>query len=290
MRGIYRQQTNNSDIGTLCPYLIFALAAIFFSFMANSTAMAATAFQGSLKSVSIADAVGTNTPPTAKFTYSINGTTVSFDGTGSTDSDGSIAEYKWDFGDGTTASGATATHAFASLTGVRVSLMVKDNNGAVTIVQNSVTSQTPVNISVNFQPATSSIPTGFVADSGAAYSDTKGYGWVTLPNSLGTRDRDSSLSASQAYDTFIHVAPTGVWEYKLANGTYKVKVVVGDPTYPDETSAVQAEKQVVIPATTLSGSTLWVEKQATVVVSDQKLTLTFSGSTIAKICWVQIFQ
>jgi len=290
MRGINRHITNNNT-GNVTPHSfhIFAMAAILFSFAApNSTVLAATAFQGSLQSVSIADSIGTNTPPTAKFTYTINGNTVTFDGSSSVDSDGSITEYKWDFGDGTGASGSTASHTFATLTDIRVSLTIKDNNGSVSIVQHPVASQTAVNVSINFQPAGSAVPSGFSVDSGASYSDQNGYGWVSPPSSFGTRDRDNSLSASQAYDTFIHVAPTGVWEYKLDNGTYNVTVVVGDPTYPDETSAVQVEQQVVVPATALSTTTRWIEKQATVQVKDQRLTLTFAGSTIAKLCWVKI--
>jgi chitodextrinase len=36
-----------------------------------------------------------------------------FDGTGSSDPDGSISSYSWDFGDGTTASGASMSHSYA---------------------------------------------------------------------------------------------------------------------------------------------------------------------------------
>jgi len=289
MRGIYRHITNH--IGNITPhsFLICAMAAILFSFAApNAIVLAATAFQGSLQSVSIADAIGTNTPPAAKFTYTINGNTVTFDGSSSVDSDGNITEYKWDFGDGTGASGSTASHTFATLTDVRVSLTIKDNNGSVSIVQHPVTSQTPLNIAINFQPYDVAIPTGFLVDSGDSYSDQRGYGWVSLPNSLGTRDRNNALSPDQSYDTFIHLSPTAVWQYKLANGTYKVTVVMGDPTYPDTTQAMQIENQVVIPPTALSPTQPWIEKQATIEVKDQNLTVSFTGSTVGKLCWIKI--
>jgi methionine-rich copper-binding protein CopC len=54
---------------------------------------------------------------------------VSFDGTGSTDADGTIVSYAWNFGDGSTASTATATHAYAVGGDYTVNLKVTDNVG-----------------------------------------------------------------------------------------------------------------------------------------------------------------
>ena len=38
---------------------------------------------------------------------------LNFDGSGSSDPDGTIVAYDWDFGDGTTGTGATPTHTYA---------------------------------------------------------------------------------------------------------------------------------------------------------------------------------
>ena len=57
------------------------------------------------------------------------GQPLEFDGTLSTDSDGSIAEYFWDFGDEQTATGKAARHAFANPGVYAVRLRVKDNSG-----------------------------------------------------------------------------------------------------------------------------------------------------------------
>lgn len=77
-----------------------------------------------------------NDQPTASFTVSPNpatvGETVSFDGSGSTDPDGSITAYEWDFdNDGTIdATGATPTHSFDAPGDYPVSLTVTDDDGA----------------------------------------------------------------------------------------------------------------------------------------------------------------
>jgi len=55
------------------------------------------------------------------------GVPVSMSGTGSTDPDGDVLTYAWDFGDGNTGTGATTSHAYATAGHYIVSLMVTDN-------------------------------------------------------------------------------------------------------------------------------------------------------------------
>ncbi|MBV9603605.1 MAG: PKD domain-containing protein [Solirubrobacterales bacterium] len=64
---------------------------------------------------------------------------VSFDGTPSSDSGASITSYAWDFGDGATASGATATHTYATAGTYLVRLTVTDSLGAVDTATSTVT-------------------------------------------------------------------------------------------------------------------------------------------------------
>ncbi len=70
-----------------------------------------------------------NVAPTANFATSVSHLGLNVDGTGSTDSDGVIVSYEWDFGDGATATGSTASHTYGAAGSYTVSLTVTDNDG-----------------------------------------------------------------------------------------------------------------------------------------------------------------
>lgn len=73
-----------------------------------------------------------NAPPVAQFTATAseeNSALINFDATASFDSDGEIASYSWNFGDGSTASGAIAFHEYEISGRYSVTLVVMDNDG-----------------------------------------------------------------------------------------------------------------------------------------------------------------
>jgi PKD repeat protein len=73
-----------------------------------------------------------NQPPVSRPGGPYSGTinvAIALNGATSSDPDGSIASYAWDFGDGTTGSGATPTHAYAGVGTYTVTLKVTDNGG-----------------------------------------------------------------------------------------------------------------------------------------------------------------
>ena len=75
-----------------------------------------------------------NAPPVAAVSANpTSGTaplTVTFDGSASTDSDGSITSYAWNFGDGATGTGPAASHTYNNAGSYTATLTVTDNGGA----------------------------------------------------------------------------------------------------------------------------------------------------------------
>ncbi len=77
-----------------------------------------------------------NKPPVADFTAAATGPNTAkafsfrFDGSTSTDPDGSIASYRWAFGDGYTATGAVVNHTYLTAGAKTVTLTVTDESGA----------------------------------------------------------------------------------------------------------------------------------------------------------------
>ena len=70
-----------------------------------------------------------NQDPTASFTLSQNGRTVTVDAGTSKDADGNVADYLWEFGDGTTASGSRVSHTYATPGKYLTTLAIRDNAG-----------------------------------------------------------------------------------------------------------------------------------------------------------------
>jgi chitodextrinase len=60
------------------------------------------------------------------------GTAVTFNGSGSSDPDGTITSYAWDFGDGASGTGSIVNHAYSASGSKTVTLTVTDNSGART--------------------------------------------------------------------------------------------------------------------------------------------------------------
>ena len=86
-------------------------------------------------------------PPSASFTAAPNpvapGQPVAFGDSGSADPDGTIVSYSWDFGDGGTATGPSATHSYASAGSYSARLTVRDDYGLSASSSQTIAVPTP---------------------------------------------------------------------------------------------------------------------------------------------------
>ena len=79
-----------------------------------------------------------NQLPTAAFDFEAEGLAVDFDAAASSDPDGTIASYAWDFGDGETGTGVSPAHTYGAAGSYTVKLTVTDDRGGKHTVQHAV--------------------------------------------------------------------------------------------------------------------------------------------------------
>ncbi len=140
-----------------------------------------------------------NVAPTATLSDACTNLACAFDGTASTDSDGTIASYAWTFGDGNTGNGATPSHTYANAGTYTVTLTVTDNDGATDSASTSITVTSP--------PPSNEAPSAAFTDActflacsfdGSASTDTDGtiasYAWT-----FGDGNAGSGATPSHTY-------------------------------------------------------------------------------------------
>ncbi|MBD2892814.1 hypothetical protein amrb99_17320 [Actinomadura sp. RB99] len=146
-----------------------------------------------------------NQPPAAAFTSSCDSLACSFDGSASSDPDGTVTGYAWDFGDGTAGTGAQPSHAYASAGDYTVKLTVTDDKGATGEVVHTVKATSAVLASDAFGRT---VTGGWgTADAGGAWSrvgsggvlSVGGTGQIEMP--AAKNDGGANLNAVSSQDT-----------------------------------------------------------------------------------------
>jgi len=159
------------------------------------------------RTIQVSAAPAANNPPTASFTATPSSgevpLAVTFNASGSSDSDGSITSYAWSFGDGGNSSGATAAHTYTAGT-YTAQLTVTDNAGATD------TTTTQIEVSA------SSVPEDLYVDANSG-SDTAGDGTQSNPYRTITKAVGVASAGGIATCT-IHVA-AGIYNAVLGEET-----------------------------------------------------------------------
>ncbi len=159
-----------------------------------------------------------NGTPTASFTYSpsapVMKSDVTFDASLSTDSDGSIASYAWNFGDGSTGTGALAKHAYSIDGSYTVTLTVTDDRG----LSASISKAVPVAVAANpvaafvISPTAPAVGDRVYFNAGLSTA-APGRSIVSYTWDFGSGRQDSGVL---------------VWQIYYQKGTYTVVLTVKD--------------------------------------------------------------
>jgi PKD repeat protein/CubicO group peptidase (beta-lactamase class C family) len=140
----------------------------------------------------------TNAPPVAGFGSSCTGLACGFTD-GSTDADGSVTAWAWDFGDGSNAEVQDPSHTYAAEGSYTVSLTVTDDEGATGSVSRQVTvnlagsNQAPV---AGFTSSCTNLACGFTDQSTDSDGHIVAWSW-----SFGDGGTSSAQNPSRTYST-----------------------------------------------------------------------------------------
>lgn len=180
-----------------------------------------------------------------------SGDEISFEGTSSYDPDGNLLFYRWDFGDGTFAYGATLTHSYARPGVYTVKLTVTDNDGgehqatiAVTIHNLAPIPQVPADFSVATYQAATFSAAGSVDPDGTIVS----YTW-----DFGDGATGSGVTARHTYTT---------------QGTRTVTLTVRDDTGVEVQATLTVNVTNTAPNVALSGPASLFTGQSGTFVGD----------------------
>lgn len=183
----------------------------------------------------------------------IEGSSVSFSSTGSSDSDGTIASYLWDFGDGGSSTNANPDYTYASSGTYTVTLTVTDNDGASNAAQTTAT----------IDPVTSSSNIQFVSGEITASSNWQ---TVNLPftyNSMVVVATPVYSNSDLPAVTRIRNATGSSFEIKVQNPSdaslsgYPVQyIVVEEGTYTDGADGIKMEA-VTFTSTVTNAKNAW---------------------------------
>ncbi len=215
----------------------------------------------------------TNSPPTARFTFTPSnpvtpdpsGTTnVMFDASASTDSDGTITNYLWDFGDGLGEQdlGSTPTYGLVGVGSFEATVRVVDNLGASGAAKNNVgnviTDDQPSHTmhvvlidskpNGNFTVSDSNPDIGQTVsfDASSSYDPDPGGSITNYAWNFGDSGTASGVTATHAYSTFgaKTVTLTVTDDFGVTNSTIMMVVVNAPPTISfteDKTTLFRSE-------------------------------------------------
>ncbi|WP_319548580.1 PKD domain-containing protein [Desulfogranum marinum] len=198
--------------------------------------------------ITVTEAVIVNTPPIAAITPSATAgeapLTITFDGSSSSDSDGTISSYTWNFGDGSSITGKQVSHTFTDAGTFTANLLVTDNQGLTSTTSIPIIATAPVQetnqppvAAISITASTGKAPLT-VSFSASGSTDTDGtiasYTW-----NFGDGSSASGISTTHTYTTEAdYIATLQVMDDKGMTATASTTITV-DPAEEDAPFAIE---------------------------------------------------
>jgi uncharacterized protein YjdB/aryl-phospho-beta-D-glucosidase BglC (GH1 family) len=209
-------------------------------------------------------AVATATPTSGQAPINVN-----FSATGSTDSDGAIILYAWNFRDGTSGTGATILHNYSSTGTYIVTLTITDNDGATSQANITITVGT-TNIAVtgvSVSPTSASVNVGSTTTLTATVAPTnatnKSVTWSSSNTAIATVNTAgvvTGVAAGSATITITTVdgAKTAISAITVTSTTIPVTGVTVSPTTVNvNVGSTTALTATVTPTNATNKSVIW---------------------------------
>ncbi len=198
---------------------------------------------------------GSNQPPVAALSATPTSgkapLAVNFDASSSTDADGTVASYGWDFGDGASGSGVSVNHTYDSAGSYLATLTVTDNEGApaTDTVTITVLANQPPQASFTVSPISGEAPLAVSLDASAS-TDSDGtissYGW-----DYGDGNSGSGVTTSHTYQDA---------------GSYIVTLTLAD----DDGAMASASDTITVSGSSVCSSPMNLALKRPVVVSGEE--------------------
>jgi len=229
---------------------------------------------------------GANIPPVAAFGSSCTALGCDFDGSGSSDPDGAITSYAWDFGDGATGTGPQPTHGYAAAGTYDVVLTVTDDRGGTDTASGSVTVRTAgqsaafvvaAAATVNSATASVTVPAGVQpGDLMLLFGTTNSLAALSAPAGWQSEHRQESFSmATELYrktagpadaGTVVTVTATSVQKIDLQlvayRGVQPTGPVAAVVSAADAATATHTSPVAAVTANGVLAVTFWADKSS----------------------------
>jgi PKD repeat protein len=182
-----------------------------------------------------------DTPPSVSFGQSCNGLTCDFSDT-STDPDGSVVEWGWSFGDGTTSVARNPSHSYAAGGTYSVRLVARDNDGVTRSSSKQITVASAPNTPpvADFSSSCSGLTCSFTDRSTDADGTVTAWSWTFGDGASSTvQDPSHTYAAGGSYIVELTAKDNGD-----GTGAVSRQVSVTAPTPPPPISLTAAGRKV----------------------------------------------